>query len=69
MMARVNHILVLQLTSGSGGWPMSVFLTPDLNPVAGGTYFPPEDKYGRAGFKTVLLKIAKKVCIFRSRKK
>lgn len=40
---------------------MSVFLTPNLNPVAGGTYFPPEDKWGRAGFKTILLKIAKQV--------
>ncbi|XP_012271768.1 spermatogenesis-associated protein 20 [Orussus abietinus] len=44
--------------SGHGGWPMSVFLTPDLSPVFGGTYFPPTDKHGQAGFKTVLLAIA-----------
>ncbi|XP_040572199.1 spermatogenesis-associated protein 20 isoform X1 [Lepeophtheirus salmonis] len=46
-------------TSGSGGWPMSVFLTPDLKPVFGGTYFPPEDMpyIRRPGFKTVLRSI------------
>jgi uncharacterized protein YyaL (SSP411 family) len=37
---------------------MSVFLTPDLKPFFGGTYFPPEDKWGRPGFKTVLARIA-----------
>lgn len=40
---------------------MSVFLTPDLVPVAGGTYFPPEDRYGRVGFTTMLSSIAGKV--------
>eukprot|EP00096_Caligus_rogercresseyi_P010180 TRINITY_DN3615_c0_g1_i1.p1 TRINITY_DN3615_c0_g1~~TRINITY_DN3615_c0_g1_i1.p1 ORF type:complete len:696 (-),score=155.14 TRINITY_DN3615_c0_g1_i1:248-2335(-) len=46
-------------TSGSGGWPMSVFLTPDLKPVFGGTYFPPEDMpwIRRPGFKSVLKSI------------
>jgi hypothetical protein len=39
---------------GAGGWPMSVFLTPELKPIVGGTYFHPDDKYGRPGFKTVL---------------
>lgn len=39
---------------GGGGWPLSVFLSPDLKPLMGGTYFPPDDKYGRPGFKTVL---------------
>ena len=34
----------------SGGWPLTVFLTPDLKPFYGGTYFPPEDKFGRPGF-------------------
>jgi len=48
----------VQATTGSGGWPMSVFLTPDLKPFYGGTYFPPEDRYGRAGFPTLLLKLA-----------
>ncbi len=43
--------------SGSGGWPMSVFLSPDLKPFYGGTYFPPEDKWGRMGFKNLLLRI------------
>jgi uncharacterized protein YyaL (SSP411 family) len=37
-----------------GGWPLSIFLTPDGYPIAGGTYFPPEDKQGRAGFPNVL---------------
>jgi uncharacterized protein len=37
-----------------GGWPLSVFLTPDKEPFFGGTYFPPEDSYGRPGFKRVL---------------
>lgn len=40
---------------------MSVFLTPDLNPIGGGTYYPPENAFGRPGFKTVLLHMAKKV--------
>jgi uncharacterized protein YyaL (SSP411 family) len=44
--------------SGSGGWPMSVFLTPDLKPFYGGTYFPPEDKWGRLGFKNLLLRLS-----------
>jgi uncharacterized protein YyaL (SSP411 family) len=44
--------------SGSGGWPMSVFLTPDQEPFFAGTYFPPTDKYGRPGFRTVLERIA-----------
>jgi len=42
-----------------GGWPMSVFLTPDLKPFYGGTYFPPNDdyRYGRPGFPTILKKL------------
>lgn len=44
-------------STGSGGWPMSVFLTPDRKPFYGGTYFPPEDRYGRPGFVTLLEKI------------
>ena len=42
------------LLTGHGGWPNSVFLTPDLQPFYAGTYFPPEDTEGRAGFETVL---------------
>ena len=42
------------LNEGRGGWPMSVWLTPDKQPVTAGTYFPPEDRFGRAGFMSVL---------------
>lgn len=42
---------------------MSVFLTPDLKPIGGGTYYPPIDAYGRPGFKTILLHMAKRVRI------
>src|SRR5437899_4268967 len=48
----------VQATTGGGGWPMSVWLTPDLKPFVGGTYFPPEDRYGQHAFKTVLERIA-----------
>lgn len=41
-------------SSGHGGWPMSVFLTPELHPITGGTYFPPDDNRGMLGFPTVL---------------
>ncbi|MFC2167481.1 thioredoxin domain-containing protein [Acidobacteriota bacterium] len=46
--------------SGSGGWPMTVFLTPDLKPFFAGTYFPPEDKWGRMGFKKIVSIIGEK---------
>ncbi len=52
------YMSAVQRMTGSGGWPMSVFLTPELKPFFGGTYFPPEDAYGRPGFKTVLLRLA-----------
>lgn len=52
------YMAFVQATTGGGGWPMSVFLTPDLKPLAGGTYFPPEDKLGRPSFKTVLKAIS-----------
>lgn len=45
----------VQMTTGSGGWPMSVFLTAEQKPFYGGTYFPPQDKYGRPGFERILL--------------
>src|ERR1700739_704580 len=48
------YMTYVQATTGSGGWPMSVFLTPDLKPFYGGTYFPPADMHGRPGFVTVL---------------
>ncbi len=44
------YMLATQLISGSGGWPMSVWLTPDLQPFYAGTYFPPVEGYGRPGF-------------------
>lgn len=53
------YMTFVQATTGSGGWPMSVFLTPGLQPFLGGTYFPPEDRGGRPGFKSVLLQVAK----------
>ena len=53
------YMKFVQATTGSGGWPMSVFLTPELKPFFGGTYFPPEGGGGRPGFRTLLLEIAK----------
>ncbi|MBV8206478.1 MAG: thioredoxin domain-containing protein [Acidobacteria bacterium] len=47
----------VQAISGQGGWPLTVFLTPDGKPFFGGTYFPPEEHWGRPGFKRVLLSI------------
>ncbi|MCU7494507.1 MAG: thioredoxin domain-containing protein [Ignavibacteria bacterium] len=44
----------VQITTGSGGWPLTVFLTPERLPFYGGTYFPPEERYGRPGFIQVL---------------
>ena len=52
------YMTYVQATTGSGGWPMSVWLTPELRPFVGGTYFPPEDRYGRAGFPLLLGRIA-----------
>src|SRR5438552_3573317 len=48
----------VQIMTGSGGWPMTVFLLPDGTPIFGGTYFPPEDRYNRPGFRRVLETIA-----------
>lgn len=45
-----TYMAFVQATTGQGGWPMSVWLTPEGKAVIGGTYFPPEDKHGRAGF-------------------
>lgn len=56
---RVYMTFVQATSGGGGGWPMSVWMTPDRSPVVGGTYFPPDDRYyGRPGFKTILLHIA-----------
>ncbi|XP_053157194.1 spermatogenesis-associated protein 20 isoform X1 [Hemicordylus capensis] len=51
------YMTFVQATSSGGGWPMSVWLTPDLKPFVGGTYFPPEDGIYQVGFRTVLLRI------------
>ncbi|XP_066518725.1 spermatogenesis-associated protein 20 isoform X3 [Hoplias malabaricus] len=51
------YMTFVQATSGGGGWPMSVWLTPELRPFIGGTYFPPRDSGRRPGFKTVLMRI------------
>jgi hypothetical protein len=48
------YMTYVQAMTGSGGWPMSVWLTPELKPFFGGTYFPPEDRAGRPGFAGVL---------------
>ncbi len=47
-------------TGGHGGWPMSVFLAPDLRPIYAGTYFPKDNAYGRPGFRTLLTVIAQR---------
>ena len=52
------YMTFVQATTGGGGWPMSVWLTPDLQPFVGGTYFPPEDRHGQPGFPKVLERIA-----------
>ena len=52
------YMTFVQATTGSGGWPMSVFLTPALIPFLGGAYFPPDDRPGQAGLATLLLRIA-----------
>ncbi len=52
------YMTAVQLTTGSGGWPLSAFLLPDGRPFYAGTYFPPEDKFGRPGFRTVLKQLA-----------
>jgi uncharacterized protein YyaL (SSP411 family) len=52
------YMTFVQATTGGGGWPMSVWLTPELKPFVGGTYFPPEDRWGQPGFTKVLERIA-----------
>jgi len=52
------YMTAVQMMTGRGGWPMTVFLTPNQIPFYCGTYFPPEDRYGMPGFRRVLLSIA-----------
>ena len=53
------YMMFVQATTGAGGWPMSVWLTPNLKPFFGGTYFPPESRWGRPGFVDVLKELAR----------
>jgi len=53
-----RYQVAVSAVSGQGGWPLTAFLTPDGKPFYGGTYYPPEDSYGRPSFKRVLLSIA-----------
>ena len=57
----LDHIYMdaVQAMTGSGGWPLNVFLTPDKRPFYGGTYFPPEPMHNRASWKDVLLGVSK----------
>src|SRR3954469_16520846 len=52
------YMNAVQAMTGHGGWPMSVFLTPDLKPFYGGTYYPPRDARGMPGFPRVLMSVA-----------
>jgi uncharacterized protein len=51
------YMTAVQATTGSGGWPMSVWLTPELKPFFCGTYFPPDSRYGRPGFRDLLQRV------------
>ncbi len=51
------YMTFVQATSGQGGWPLNVFLTPDRNPFFGGTYFPPDNRQGRPAFLRVLQQV------------
>ncbi|MBI1804115.1 MAG: thioredoxin domain-containing protein [Ignavibacteriae bacterium] len=52
------YMTAVQAMTGSGGWPMSVFLTPDLKPFFGATYIPPKAQYGRPGFPDIVSRIS-----------
>jgi len=51
------YMTFVQAATGSGGWPLNVFLTPELKPFFGGTYFPPDNRQGRPGFLQLLQQI------------
>ncbi len=53
------YMTFVQATTGQGGWPLNVFLTPDRKPFFGGTYFPPDNRHGRASFVHVLQQVQK----------
>src|ERR1051325_6585118 len=52
------YMTAVQMMTGSGGWPLTVFLLPGGEPIFGGTYFPPDDRYNRPGFLRLLQTIA-----------
>ena len=54
-----TYMAFVQATTGHGGWPLSVWLTPAGKPVVGGTYFPPTDRHGRAGFPNICDQLAR----------
>ncbi len=56
----IDHIYMTftQAMTGQGGWPMSVFLTPELKPFFAGTYFPPDNQHGRPGFGYIVTELA-----------
>ncbi len=53
------YMAFVQATTGGGGWPMSVWMTPDGRPFYGGTYFPPTERWGKPGFRELLLEMAR----------
>ena len=55
------YMNAVQIMTGRGGWPMSVFLTPDLKPFFGGTYWPPTPKMGMPGFEQVLVAVDRRL--------
>ena len=59
------YMQAVQMMTGHGGWPMSMFLTPDGKPFYAGTYFPPQDRHGMPGFRRVLTQVAE---AFRTRR-
>src|SRR5438876_10660411 len=52
------YMTFVQATTGGGGWPMSIWLTPELKPFVGGTYFPPEERHGQPALGNVMRRIA-----------
>ncbi|HEX6974971.1 MAG TPA: thioredoxin domain-containing protein [Vicinamibacterales bacterium] len=53
------YMSFVQATTGQGGWPMTIFMTPELKPFFGGTYFPPTSRWGRPGFMDLLAELAR----------
>ena len=54
----LHYMEALQMMTGSGGWPLNIFLTPDLKPFYGGTYFPPKPAYNRPSWLIVLQSVS-----------